>query len=123
SYEVAGEAFVLEGTHNGFAQLPEKPCHVRRFEVSATSVTIRDRIEGSSARPASIGFLLHPACEVELAGRRAVIRREGVTVVLECSAPSLLEEAVWWPDMGVEIPTHRLRVYLPSGDRRELASR
>lgn len=122
AYEARPDGFLLEGTHDGFAHLPGRPRHVRRFEARAERIVIEDRIEGRTARAASIAFLLHPDCAVQLAGSRASLRSGDAAATLDCSAPLALEPAVWWPDMGVERATHRLRATLPSGESRAVTT-
>lgn len=117
AYEAGLDGFALEGSHDGFGYLPGEPSHVRRFEITGGAITIRDRVGGETDRVASIAFLLHPACDISIAGREAHIRRSGVEVVLNCTVPLRLEPAVWWPDMGVEERTQRLRAMLPPGER------
>lgn len=117
AYAPRAAGFVLEGTHDGFAYLPGKPSHIRQFEVTRDSVSIHDRIEGQSDRPAAITFLLHPACEVAVADRQARIARDGIEAVLDSTLPLTLEPAVWWPDKGVELKTHRLRAKFTPGAR------
>ena len=109
AYQPRDREFMLEGTHDGFVRLDGSPRHVRRFEVSPQRLTIRDRVEGQSKQHAAVAFLLHPGCEIALAGRQARVETDGTKLVIECSVPLSLETAVWWPDMGVEIATYRLR--------------
>jgi uncharacterized heparinase superfamily protein len=107
--------FKLKGTHDGFAHLPGAPSHIRMFDVKPDCVTIRDQIAGRSDRNAAITFLLHPACEVAVAGRQARISQGGVEIAMDCTLPLALEPAVWWPDKGVEVNTHRLRARFMPG--------
>jgi hypothetical protein len=109
--------FVLKGTHDGFVYLPGKPRHIRHFEVMRDSVTIHDHIEGQSDRQPAVTFLLHPACEVAVVDRQARIVQDGVEIVLDSTVPLTLEPAVWWPDKGVELKTHRLRAKFAPGER------
>ena len=46
---------------------------------------------------------------VRLTGTRA-------SALLTASAPFAIEDAVWWPDMGVEVPTKRLVITLAPGE-------
>lgn len=114
-YARQDDRFVLEGSHDGFRNLPGRPRHVRRFEVSPDAVIIADRIEGSPRRTARIGFLLHPAVEVAVAGREATLRRGAAPVRMTATQPIEVEPAVWWPDMGHEIATRRLVLRLAPG--------
>jgi uncharacterized heparinase superfamily protein len=108
AYEPSAGGFILEGTHNGFENLPGKPQHFRRFEASTKGLVIHDRICGAGGRPAHIGFLLHPAVEAAAEGRRATLRHGAAVIKVTSGEMMGIEEAVWWPDMGVERKTQRL---------------
>jgi hypothetical protein len=106
------DGFTLEGTHDGFRHLAGAPRHVRRFEASAGALVIHDRIEGRADRPAFIGVLLHPEVQVEVSGSAALLRRGCSRIGISSTRPIQVEGAVWWPDMGCEQQTRRLRVGL-----------
>lgn len=111
-YEPSPNGFVLEGAHDGYANLPGQPIHVRRFEVDERSVRINDRIEGTAPVAARISFLLHPEVKVEAQGEKLVLTREGARATITSSTGIATEDAVWWPDFGVEIPTRRLVLHV-----------
>jgi uncharacterized heparinase superfamily protein len=111
-YEVNAGGFLLEGTHDGFAHLRGAPRHIRHFEVRPREVVIRDRIEGKSELSASIGFLLDPAVHVDASDCDALIRARASRIRMTSTLPIDVEEAVWWPNMGRERPTKRLRIRL-----------
>ena len=115
SYQARDDGFSLTATHDGFRNLSGSPRHVRRFDVSADRIEIEDRIEGTTDRPASIGFLLHPAVVAEVSGHEARLRLGPLDIILSSSRPIDMEDAVWWPDMGVERQTQRLRIGFPPG--------
>lgn len=115
AYESRNDGFRLEGAHDGFARLPGAPVHRRRFSVDPAEIVIEDQLEGRSDRPATIGFLLHPEARVDVSGVVARITRGAAEIEMTCSAPIDMEDAVWWPDMGCEIATRRLRVRLAAG--------
>ena len=115
TYEQTDDGFVLEGTHDGFKNLPGMPRHVRRFEINQCEIVIRDRIEAYPDRPASIGFLLHPEAHVEVAGAVVWIVTGTTEIRMTSTLPIGVEGAVWWPDMGCEKPTTRLRIRLQTG--------
>ncbi len=115
AYQASGDGFKLEATHDGFRNLPGSPRHIRRFEATASRIDIEDRIEGTTARAASIGFLLHPAVDVAIFGQEARIRLGGIDIAMSSSRPMGVEAAVWWPDMGAEQQTKRLRITVPPG--------
>lgn len=115
-YEAHGDGFTLEGTHDGFRILSGRPRHIRRFEARPRSVIISDRIEGNPPEPARIGFLLHPEVEVESTSNHVHLKRGRAVVLLSSTRPIGVEPAVWWPDMGVEIPTKRCVIRLAPGE-------
>jgi uncharacterized heparinase superfamily protein len=114
SYEPRSDGFSLEGAHDGFSNLPGAPRHIRRFDVGPGEIVIRDRIERAD-RPASIGFLLHPAVEAQTDGCTARLRRGATVVEMTTTRTIRNNPAVWWPDMGREEPTRRLSIPFDSG--------
>ncbi len=117
-FEPRLDGFVLEGSHDGFAYLPGRPIHVRRFEAAPNRLTICDRIEGTTDRTVCLSFLLHPEVAVEMQGERALLTRGAAYIELTAPSGIVCEPAVWWPDMGHEFATRRLRVAVsrPDGD-------
>lgn len=113
-YQQTADGFVLEGTHNGFRNLPGKPRHIRRFEVATDRIVICDRIEGGADHAARIGFLLHPDAEVQREGTAVTVRHSSSVIRMTSRAPIEIEPAVWWPCMGLEHKTLRLAIPLPS---------
>ncbi|MGQ0590667.1 MAG: heparinase II/III family protein [Sphingosinicella sp.] len=114
--EIDGGGLVLVGSHDGYRMLPGAPVHHRRFDLYPRKIRISDRIEGLLTREARIALLLHPrvrarrisAGQWRLSCGKAVAEING-------SCDIHAEEAVWWPDMGVEMSTVRLVVTLIPG--------
>ena len=104
------DGFVLEGAHDGFRRLPGAPRHVRRFEAHDDSLVIRDRIEGATDRAPSLSFLLHPQAIVTPEAQGVRIACGPARLTMEPTLPVDIEDAIWWPDMGVEQKTIRLRL-------------
>ncbi len=113
-WQPRADGFTLEGAHNGFAHLPGSPIHVRRFEAGANEIVIDDRIDGEPREEATIGFLLHPNVRAQVTSDQAILRFGQRAVSISSSQPMRLENAVWWPDLGHQFPTTRLRIALPS---------
>jgi uncharacterized heparinase superfamily protein len=113
-YETSWDGFALEGTHDGFSRLHGAPRHVRRFEVRSKRVMIHDCVNGNPVVPASIGFLLEPGVEVDVSGSNALLRQGACRIQMTSTLPIHVEEGVWWPNMGHEKPTRRLRIGLTS---------
>jgi uncharacterized heparinase superfamily protein len=115
NYYAHARGFVLEGSHDGFAHLPGRPRHVRRFEVNEQVVRIADRLEGTASCAARLGFLLHPEVTITKSANEVNFARGDARVVVRSSHPFRIEDAVWWPDMGKELRTHRLVINVPPG--------
>jgi uncharacterized heparinase superfamily protein len=111
------DGFTLEGTHDGFAQAPGAPRHVRRFDVSPDLITVHDTIEGENRTGASACLLLHPGVVVSSqnsgSNKALTLTLPGARITVAASEFIHTEPAVWWPDMGVERSTQRLIVKLP----------
>lgn len=105
--------FTLVGSHDGFADLPGTPRHVRRFEATPGRLVIEDRLEGSPPRAAVASYLFHPDCRAERRGDGVLINAGPVRVVIRVPGPFRLEDAEWYPDLYTALPTKRLRVDLP----------
>lgn len=116
-FDARDDGYTLEGEHDGFAYLPGRPRHRRRFQVGPASLSIEDRIIGHSEGGAQIAYLLHPEVQVEAISERQIrLSRGAVSALLTCSLPIAPESAVWWPDLGVEIATVRLKARLTPDD-------
>ncbi len=103
---------VVEGTHDGYG--PHK--HVRRFEQTNGALRIVDAIAGPP-RAAEIGFLLHPEVEASVDASGAWLSRGAIRTRFRSSLDIACEDAVWWPDMGRERATKRLRLKAPAALR------
>jgi Heparinase II/III-like protein len=103
------DGFILEGSHNGFAPVTA----TRRVEASTNSVKITDRLDQEVGGRAHISLLLHPDCTLVLEGLVATITNKDAVLVIEAQHPWAIEPAVYWPDMGTELPSERLRLTLP----------
>ena len=114
-YVATADSFTLEGTHDGFAHLAGKPRHVRRFEASPNALEIHDAIEGNPQVQAVITFLLDPAARVTATPAGVIIEQPNATTSVSSSLPIAIERALWWPDMGHEHATQRLRIPIPAG--------
>ncbi|MDB5677661.1 alginate lyase family protein [Sphingomonas bacterium] len=112
---VGGEdTMLLRGHHDGYRHLRGCPEVERRVEVNAGGIALHDRIQCGTWHAATSRLLLHPDCSVELYGDTAVVSRSGIALAVRGSAPLRVEDAVWWPDMGVEVATKRICLTLPA---------
>jgi uncharacterized heparinase superfamily protein len=116
-YEPSEDGFTLEARHDGFARLTGRPIHRRIFVAAGGRLRIEDRIDGNPTAPARVGLLLAPQIRPEIVVSEGVrLRGERASALLTASAPFAIEDAVWWPDMGVEVPTKRLVIALRPGE-------
>lgn len=115
AYEPVDGGFMLEGAHDGFRRTAGGPLHVRRFEVAADRIVIRDRLEGAVPSGVRQGALLHPDMRVEVGGTVARLSTGDCTIELTADTPLAAVPAVWWPDFGIEVPTTRLVAAWPGG--------
>ena len=104
------DALILQGSHDGFS-----PRHIRRFEAGPNALQITDRLASPSDRAASIGFLLHPEVEVAADGAAVRLSRGAAFIIMTSTAEIVIEDAAWWPDMGYERRTKRLRIAMKPG--------
>ncbi len=106
--------FVLEGWHDGYAGLRAW----RRIEAGPGAIVIEDWLEGVTHRRISLSFLLHPEARADPVAGGLRIARGASAVLLLSELPLSIEEDRWWPDMGVELATSRVRLLLPGPDDR-----
>ena len=111
-YEATDEGLVLEGAHDGFGRAR---AHVRRFEARDGKLTVADRVDDPAGRTARVGFLLHPEVAVATTAAGVTLARGRARISLRSTAKIVCEDAVWWPDLGYELPTRRLRLTLEGG--------
>ena len=117
-HRVRGDGFVLTGTHDGFRRCKGRPQHVRRIEAAPGQIVIEDRIESAGRHQAAAGLLLHPDCQIAVAGREVRITSGPVEIMIESPIVPTVEAAEWFPNLHVRLPTHRLRYRwtAPGGD-------
>jgi uncharacterized heparinase superfamily protein len=112
-----GQGFRFEGSHDGYLGLQGAPRHVRRIEAQPGTLRISDRLEGGAGQNATVQLLLHPDCRVEAQGPDWLIRNGPVTVRVTSSAPAVVQDAEWYPDIHVALPTARLSIAVPASPR------
>ncbi|MGD8495015.1 MAG: alginate lyase family protein [Gemmatimonadales bacterium] len=108
SWQEEPDGFRLVATHTGYRTMKGRPVHERSFRVSPHRIRVRDRICGGAGQQAEAGLLVHPTVDVALTECGATLKYPTGVARLSASAPTRLEEAVWMPDFGVTVPTHRI---------------
>ncbi len=111
SVETGTDMLGVTVAHGGFVGQNGGPHHRRRIEANRGSIRIIDVID----RPlpgAAISFLLAP--EVEVVADQGGVRlvTSAATCRIATDGELTIEAALWWPDMGIERPTRRIRVAL-----------
>jgi len=105
----------LEGRHDGFKRTGKGGVHRRRFHFENGRLSIHDWFDGPVIAPASSALLLHPRCELVEDNGALLVNRGSARMRITASMPFDLTPAVYWPDMGVEEKTTRLRFRWPRG--------
>ncbi len=112
-FEPLADGFRLRGRHDGYADLPGAPLVERLIEAGPDRIRFEDRILGGAGVRAAIALLLDPEARIDSASGALAVSRGGAGFVLESDLEPSIEEAVYWPEMGVELPTQRIRLRLP----------
>lgn len=108
-HEAQDGRFAFAGSHDGYAHDRPATTHQRSVELADEALVIRDRLTAPVDRPVSIGLLLHPAIAVaERDGALALSDEDGPLARLTASVRAEVHDAVWWPDLGCEMPTRRI---------------
>jgi uncharacterized heparinase superfamily protein len=102
--------FEAQVSHDGWSKAAGGPVHSRRVIYRGGDLVIEDRLSCEPTAPTVVSFLLHPAVAVEKSDGGLVLSAAQPRVCLRTAAPIQIEDAVWWPDMGVEHSTRRLVV-------------
>jgi uncharacterized heparinase superfamily protein len=103
----AGDAVVIEGSHDGYHRLAGRNEHSRCWTLAAGSLRIDDRIAGRFASAESRLFL-HPQLQAQTAAGRVSLSlagREIASVSFEGAASVAVEDATWHPRFGVAMPS------------------
>ena len=112
-YRQTPDGFVLTGHHNGYRGAISS----RTFSAGDSQIVIYDRIMGNPHGPVAIGFLIHPHCRARVTGKTFTISGGVHKLLISADFDWVAEPAVYWPDMGVQVPTQRLRLTLPPSCR------
>lgn len=115
AHEATADGFRLAVSHDGFSHLPGKPVHQRSFDVTSVRIALADRVESAATHRITASLLLHPEARVELDGSIAKVSTGNAAIQIESDAAITIEDAVWWPDMGLELATKRLRLTVADG--------
>jgi uncharacterized heparinase superfamily protein len=105
----------LVASHDGYARLPGRNIHTRRWALSETRLIIEDRVSGRW-QAAVAHFHLHPdvvVCEVDpLAGTAVTRTREGLLMRWRFTGMTRVDDtpATWHPEFGQSVPSRCLRV-------------
>ena len=101
-YAAFEDGFTLTGSHDGYRRLPGCPVHTRSFIVKPGRIRVEDLVEGGQGQRAESRLLFHHDCQIEARDGVWYITRDDVVVRLVTDAGVHVEEALWFPDFGVE---------------------
>jgi uncharacterized heparinase superfamily protein len=115
-YAERDDGLLLIASHDGFRRTAGGPVHRRTFELAGSRLAIEDKLDAAPGRTVTTSLLLDPACTIERGVDHVVtVKREAALLRVEASSPIRIEPAVFWPDLGVEETTNRLRIVWPAG--------
>lgn len=110
-----GDPCRVSAAHDGYRRLPGRPIHWRSWELSATGLTVTDRIDGVCAT-AVVRFHLHPDIEAEVEGSDGAGRLHlpgGQTIRWRISGGTArLVADQWHPQFGLSAASHCLELQL-----------
>lgn len=107
----------VDGWHDGYRHLGLR--HHRSLALSAGRLSGRDKVSGrASGRVVGISFHLAPEVVLRThAGGADLTLPGGETWTLSCDQGRIIDQESWYaPEMGVLLPTRRLRIDLPCGE-------
>jgi uncharacterized heparinase superfamily protein len=108
-YEQIPDGFTLSGHHNGYQGVIVH----RTFKATANQIDIFDSVVDKAEGIIQISLLIHPDCEVTTNAKTASLTCGDNGLLITADFDWTVEPAHYWPDMGVEVPTQRLRLTLP----------
>ena len=97
--------------HSGFTGPAGGARHYRRIEARRDRIVIDDQLDRPLAG-AAISFLVAPGFEVRQTADGIELVGADATCAIASDGEATIEAAVWWPDMGVERVTKRVRIAL-----------
>ena len=115
--ETRTDAVSVACSHDGYARLPGRPIHRRRWDFSHGRLAVIDRV-APGAQDAIARFILHPGIAVSPAGEGGFACRapDGTMVrIVARRGVARLEPAAYAPEFGLSMPTQALAVHLSEG--------
>lgn len=111
SVTIGPDHLQIELAHDGLVGRNGGTRHRRRIEARPDRISITDHID-RALDGAAISFLVAPQVEVRETADGLLLIAASAQCRIVSDGKTTIENAVWWPDMGVEIPTSRIRILL-----------
>lgn len=109
-----GDAREVWATHDGYAHLPGRPLHTRRWILRPGTLDIVDRLS-HRGQPAVARLLLHPG--VRRVGEAGWVLPDGTTVRVHATGgPVETRAASWHPGFGIDVPTTCIEIPFTCGE-------
>jgi uncharacterized heparinase superfamily protein len=90
------------------------------FHFQPGRIAINDHVHGKVDCDGRIAFLLHPDISAERESHHSWRLRGGTEEAIIRSDQAIdIEEAIWWPGLGTEMPTRRLVIRLTADRLRD----
>jgi uncharacterized heparinase superfamily protein len=112
----------IEASHNGYARIKSNIRHKRKWKAHEKQIIIEDNVSGSF-KSACAFFHLHPEIRVtEETGGSLLLKHKDFTIVrfLTPNHKIIVEDSLWYPQFGTEIPNKTLKIEFKGNELRSL---
>ncbi len=110
-WEKVGTSHVIEAWHDGYQRLRGKPVHHRRMLVGDHGLQIEDHVAGGAGQTTQARLLLHPDVNIVKREKLLFLTSGDAVAALETDHETSIEEAWWFPRLGVRRRTRQIVVH------------
>ena len=105
----------MDSSHDGFSRLNGKPIHNRIINCKKDNILIKDKVISNNLHNIRSSLLIHPNIEVfeEKNSDIILIGNDFSLKISSTNSKIKIEKAVWWPNFGQEMETHRINFDFP----------
>ena len=109
------QEFFMDSSHDGFSRLNGKPIHNRIINCKKDNILIKDKVISNNLHNIRSSLLIHPNIEVfeEKNSDIILIGNDFSLKISSTNSKIKIEKAVWWPNFGQEMETHRINFDFP----------
>lgn len=101
--------FAIDAEHDGYRSMPGSPIVRRHFQAKPRLIEVLDEVRGGVGQWVEAAILLAPEVEIHRADDSWLLEHgDGPVVRLWTNSQLSVEDGVWMPDFGREVPTRRV---------------